>query len=54
VAQEFTGTPGRYVTLADTLRSFKGLVDGLYDTIPEQAFYMAGSIDEVLERAKKL
>ncbi len=54
VAQEFTGTPGRYVTLADTLRSFKGLVDGQYDTIPEQAFYMAGSIDEVLERAKKL
>jgi len=54
VAQEFTGTPGRYVTLADTLRSFKGLVDGQYDNIPEQAFYMAGSIDEVLERAKKL
>ncbi|HTA75530.1 MAG TPA: F0F1 ATP synthase subunit beta, partial [bacterium] len=54
VAQEFTGTPGRYVTLADTLRSFKGLVDGQYDHIPEQAFYMAGSIDEVLERAKKL
>jgi F-type H+-transporting ATPase subunit beta len=40
--------------LADTLRSFKGLVDGQYDAIPEQAFYMAGSIDEVLERAKKL
>jgi len=54
VAQEFTGTPGRYVSLADTLRSFKGLVDGQYDTIPEQAFYMAGGIDEVLERAKKL
>ncbi len=54
VAQEFTGTPGRYVSLADTLRSFKGLVDGQYDNIPEQAFYMAGSIDEVLERAKKL
>jgi F-type H+/Na+-transporting ATPase subunit beta len=53
VAQEFTGTPGRYVSLADTIRSFKGLVDGLYDTIPEQAFYMTGSIDEVLERAKK-
>jgi F-type H+/Na+-transporting ATPase subunit beta len=47
VAQEFTGTPGRYVTLADTLRSFKGLVDGQYDNLPEQAFYMAGSIDEV-------
>jgi F-type H+-transporting ATPase subunit beta len=54
VAQEFTGTPGRYVALADTLRSFKGLVDGQYDNIPEQAFYMAGNIDEVLERAKKM
>ncbi|HVZ79518.1 MAG TPA: F0F1 ATP synthase subunit beta [bacterium] len=54
VAQEFTGTPGRYVPLADTLRSFKGLVDGQYDQIPEQAFYMVGSIDEVLEKAKKL
>jgi F-type H+-transporting ATPase subunit beta len=54
VAQEFTGTPGRYVSLADTIRSFKGLVDGQYDQIPEQAFYMVGSIDEVLERAKKL
>jgi F-type H+-transporting ATPase subunit beta len=54
VAQEFTGTPGRYVSLADTLRSFKGLVDGQYDHIPEQAFYMTGSIDEVLERAKKM
>ncbi len=54
VAQEFTGTPGRYVSLADTLRSFKGLVDGQYDHISEQAFYMTGSIDEVLERAKKM
>jgi F-type H+-transporting ATPase subunit beta len=54
VAQEFTGTPGRYVSLADTIRSFKGLVEGQYDTLPEQAFYMTGSIDEVLERAKKM
>ncbi len=54
VAQEFTGTPGRYVSLTDTIRSFKGLVDGQYDTLPEQAFYMAGSIDEVIERAKKM
>ncbi len=54
VAQEFTGTPGRYVSLADTLRSFKGVVDGQYDNIPEQAFYMVGSIDEVLEKAKKM
>ena len=54
VAQEFTGTPGRYVALADTIRSFKGLVEGQFDHLPEQAFYMAGSIDEVVERAKKL
>ncbi len=54
VAQEFTGTRGRYVSLADTIRSFKGLVEGKYDSIPEQAFYMAGSIDEVLERSKKM
>ncbi|HUO58343.1 MAG TPA: F0F1 ATP synthase subunit beta [bacterium] len=54
VAQEFTGTPGRYVSLSDTIRSFKGLVDGQYDQIPEQAFYMVGSIDEVLEKAKKM
>ncbi|SRR5579871_2288957 len=54
VAQEFTGTPGRYVSLADTIRSFKGLVEGQYDNIPEQAFYMVGSIEEVLEKAKKM
>jgi F-type H+-transporting ATPase subunit beta len=54
VAQEFTGTPGRYVSLQETIRSFKGLVEGKYDHIPEQAFYMAGTIDEVLERASKL
>ncbi len=54
VAQEFTGVPGRYVSLADTVRSFKGLVDGEYDSLPEQAFYMAGGIDEVIERAKKM
>jgi F-type H+-transporting ATPase subunit beta len=54
VAQEFTGTPGRYVSLSDTLRSFQGLVEGKYDHIPEQAFYMAGSIDEVVERSTKM
>ena len=54
VAQEFTGTPGRYVSLSDTIRSFKGLVEGQYDNIPEQAFYMVGSIEEVLEKAKKM
>jgi len=50
VAEAFTGRPGVYVTLADNIRSFKGLVNGDYDHIPEQLFYMAGSIDEVLNR----
>jgi len=54
VAQQFTGAPGRYVPLVETLRSFKGLVEGEYDHLPEQAFYMVGNIDEVLERAKKM
>jgi F-type H+-transporting ATPase subunit beta len=54
VAQEFTGTPGKYVPLADTIRSFKGVVEGQYDHLPEQAFYMTGGIDEVIERAKKM
>jgi F-type H+-transporting ATPase subunit beta len=54
VASEFTGREGRYVKLADTIRSFKGLVNGDYDNLPEQAFYMVGSIDEAVENAKKL
>jgi F-type H+-transporting ATPase subunit beta len=54
VAQEFTGTPGQYVPLADTIRSFKGVVEGQYDQLPEQAFYMTGGIDQVVERAKKM
>ncbi len=54
VAEAFTGSPGRYVKLADTVRSFKEVISGKYDDLPEQAFYMAGSIDEVIERAKKL
>jgi F-type H+-transporting ATPase subunit beta len=54
VAQEFTGTPGKYVSLKDTVRGFKGLVEGEYDDIPEQAFYMVGPIEEALERAKTL
>ncbi len=54
VAEEFTGTEGRYVPLKDTIRSFKGLIEGKYDDIPEQAFYMKGSIEEVLEDAKKI
>ncbi len=54
VAEAFTGTPGKYVRLEDSVKGFKGIVDGEYDHIPEQAFYMVGGIEEVLERAKEL
>jgi F-type H+-transporting ATPase subunit beta len=54
VAEVFTGSPGKYVSLKDTIRGFKGILEGEYDHIPEQAFYMAGSIDEVVERANKM
>ena len=52
-AEVFTGQKGRFVELKDTIRSFKGIVDGDYDHVPEQFFYMAGDIDEVLERFEK-
>ncbi len=54
VAETFTQTPGKYVPLAETIRGFSGIVNGDYDHIPEQAFYMVGSIDEAVEAAKKL
>ncbi|PJG86061.1 F0F1 ATP synthase subunit beta [Conservatibacter flavescens] len=54
VAEVFNGTPGKYVPLKETIRGFKGILDGEYDHIPEQAFYMAGTIDEVLEKAKNM
>jgi F-type H+-transporting ATPase subunit beta len=54
VAEVFTGRPGKYVKVEDTIRSFKAIVDGQYDDVPEQAFYMTGSIEEVEENAKKL
>jgi F-type H+/Na+-transporting ATPase subunit beta len=54
VAEQFTGSPGRYVKIADTVKGFKGIVEGKYDDIPEQAFYMKGTIEEVLEAADKL
>jgi len=54
VAEVFTGSPGKYVTLKDTIRAFRGIVDGEYDHLPEQAFYMVGGIDEAIEKAKKL
>ena len=54
VAAQFTGREGKYVTVKETIRGFKMLVDGELDTLPEQAFYMAGGIDEVIERAKEM
>ncbi len=54
VAEVFTGAPGRYVAVADTVRSFKEIIEGKHDSIPEQAFYMKGAIEEVLEAAEKM
>lgn len=54
VAEVFTGSPGKYVTLKDTIKGFKGIVNGEYDHLPEQAFYMVGGIEEAIEKAKTL
>ncbi|MCX7991542.1 MAG: F0F1 ATP synthase subunit beta [Proteobacteria bacterium] len=54
VAEEFTGTKGKYVKLEDTIRGFKEIVEGKWDHLPEQAFYMVGTIEEAVEKAKKL
>jgi len=54
VAETFTGAPGKYVSLKDTIRGFKGIIDGEYDHLPEQAFYMVGSIEEAVEQGKKM
>ena len=54
VAEVFTGSPGKLVDLADTLKGFKGLVEGKYDHLPEAAFYMVGNIEEAVEKGKKL
>ena len=54
VAEVFTGTPGVFVNLKDTIKGFKGLVEGEYDDLPEAAFYMVGTIEEALEKAKKM
>ncbi|QQG46807.1 MAG: F0F1 ATP synthase subunit beta [Candidatus Azosocius agrarius] len=54
VAEIFTGSSGKYVSLKETIRGFKGIVNGEYDSLPEQAFYMVGNIEEVIEKAKKL
>ncbi|MAF29774.1 MAG: F0F1 ATP synthase subunit beta, partial [Croceicoccus sp.] len=54
VAEVFTGIPGKFVQLEDTVKSFKAVVEGEYDHLPEAAFYMVGGIDEAVEKAKKL
>ncbi|MFT6429507.1 MAG: F-type H+-transporting ATPase subunit beta [Halopseudomonas sp.] len=54
VAEVFTGATGKYVSLKDTIRAFKGILDGEFDHLPEQAFYMVGTIDEAIEKAKKM
>ena len=54
VAEQFTSVPGRYVTIPETIRGFKEILEGKHDSLPEQAFYMVGTIDEAVERAKKI
>jgi F-type H+-transporting ATPase subunit beta len=54
VAEVFTGSSGKYVPLKETIKSFKGIVEGEYDHLPEQAFYMVGMIDEAVDKAKRL
>ena len=54
VAQVFTGTPGKYVSLKDTIKGFQGIIDGEYDHMPEQAFYMVGGIEEAVAKAEKM
>ena len=53
VAEQFTGTPGRYVKLEDTIRGFRGIINGDYDHLPENAFYMVCTIEEVIEKANR-
>ena len=54
VAEQFTGSAGRYVSLPDTIQGFKEIIEGRHDELPEQAFYMVGKIDEVVEKAKRI
>ncbi|HZJ92910.1 MAG TPA: F0F1 ATP synthase subunit beta, partial [Thiopseudomonas sp.] len=54
VAEVFTGAPGKYVSLKDTIRAFQGILNGDYDDLPEQAFYMVGTIEEAIEKASKM
>jgi F-type H+-transporting ATPase subunit beta len=54
VAEQFTGSPGRYVKVSETIRGFKEILEGKHDGLPEQAFYMVGTIDEAIAAAKKM
>ncbi|MSQ30079.1 MAG: F0F1 ATP synthase subunit beta, partial [Dehalococcoidia bacterium] len=54
VAEQFTGTPGQYVSIAETVRGFKEILAGMHDDLPEQAFYMVGTIDMAVEKAKQM
>ncbi|MCB0220409.1 MAG: F0F1 ATP synthase subunit beta, partial [Chrysiogenetes bacterium] len=54
VAEQFTGMKGKYVKLEDTIRSFKEILEGKHDDLPEQAFYLVGAIEEAVEKAKQL
>jgi len=54
VAEQFTGRPGQYVTVAETIRGFKEIIEGLHDDKPEQAFYMVGGIEDVARRFEEL
>jgi F-type H+-transporting ATPase subunit beta len=54
VAEQFTNLPGRYVKLEDTIKGFKGILNGEYDDLPEQAFHLVGTIEDAIEKAKTL
>ena len=54
VAEVFTGSPGKYVSLEDSIKGFNGILNGDYDDLPEQAFYMVGTIEEAVEKAKTM
>jgi F-type H+-transporting ATPase subunit beta len=54
VAEVFTGSPGKFVSIADTIAGFKGLIEGKYDDMPEAAFYMVGNMQEAIEKARTL
>jgi F-type H+-transporting ATPase subunit beta len=54
VAEVFTGMPGKFVSIEDTIKGFKGIINGEYDDLPEAAFYMVGTIEEAIKKAEKL